>query len=234
MNFSIPFLFEALKAGAAAIPTTLLIAIVPLVIGAMLGLLVALARFFSVRVLSPVLRWIVTIIKGIPVVLILLVLYVAMAGFFDPFMQALGLGFTFRDMHKEIVAMIAFLIYATTALSEAFRGALASVGKGQFDAGYAAGFSRTQLLVRIVLPQALPVSLPMVSNITIALVKAVAIASVVSVMDVMTAAVVAASDSYRFLEAYVAAAIIYWIICVVIERVFSITERRFNLKMKAA
>jgi L-cystine transport system permease protein len=74
----------------------------------------------------------------------------------------------------------------------------------------------------------------MVSNITLALVKAVAIASVVSVVDVMTAAVVEASESYRFLEAYVAAAIIYWVICVVIERIFIITEKKFNLKMKAA
>jgi L-cystine transport system permease protein len=234
MDFSFSFLFEALRAGASAIPTTLLVAILPLVVGAFLGLLVALARFFSVRGLHHVLRWIVTIIKGIPVVLILLVLYVAMAGIFDPVMQSLGLDFTFRNMHKEIVAMVAFLIYASTALSEAFRGALASVGKGQFEAGYAAGLTRTQLLIRIILPQALPVSLPMVSNITLALIKAVAIASVVSVVDVMTAAVVAASESYRFLEAYVAAAIIYWVICVVIEQAFGIAEKRFNRKMKAA
>jgi L-cystine transport system permease protein len=234
MDFSFTYLLEALKAGAAAIPTTLLIAFIPLILGAGLGLLVALARFFSVRVLGTVLRWLVTIIKGIPVVLILLVLYIAMAGAFDPFMQSLGSDLTFRDTNKAIVAMVAFLIYASTALSEALRGALASVGKGQFEAGYAAGLTRTQLLTRIVLPQALPVSLPMVSNITISLVKAVAIASVVSVIDVMTAAVVSMANSYRFLEAYVAAAIIYWVICVVIERLFSITEKRFNLKMKAA
>jgi L-cystine transport system permease protein len=106
-----------------------------------------------------------------------------------------------------------------------FRGALASVKKGQYDAGYAMGLTRAQVLIRIVLPQAIPVSLPMMGNIFISLTKAVSLASMIAVVDVMVAAVVSANSNYRFLEAYVAAAIIYWAICVVIERIFLWLEK---------
>jgi L-cystine transport system permease protein len=106
-----------------------------------------------------------------------------------------------------------------------FRGALASVKKGQYDAGYAMGLTKAQVLLRIVLPQAIPVSLPMKGNIFIALIKSVALASIVAVIDVMTAAVITANSNYRFLEAYVAAAIVYWGICFVIERIFLALEK---------
>ncbi|GHT80087.1 hypothetical protein FACS1894130_10640 [Spirochaetia bacterium] len=84
------------------------------------------------------------------------------------------------------------------------------------------------------LPQAIPVSLPMMSNVLIGLTKAVALASMVAVVDVMNAAVIAATTNYRFLEAYVAAAIIYWAICFIIERVFFALEKISGQKIRAA
>jgi L-cystine transport system permease protein len=215
----------ALGAAAAKIPVTIALAIFPLLIGLVLGLLIALARFFNAPALAFLLRWLVTIVKGIPVVLLLLVFYVVSASLYDPLMAALGLPFTFKGLNKGIIAAAALSVYASIGLSEVFRGALASVKKGQYDAGFAVGLTKSQLLRRIVLPQMVPVSLPMVCNILIALTKAAALSSMVAVVDVMNAAVITATGNYRFLEAYVAAAIIYWGICLVIERLFALLER---------
>jgi L-cystine transport system permease protein len=225
-------MITALKTAAGKIPVTLEIAIMPLLIGVVFALGIALARFFRVPVLAVILRWLVSIVKGIPVVLLLLVFYVISAYFYDPVMRALGLGRTFKGLDKALIAIAALSVYAAVGLSEAFRGALASVQKGQFDAAYAAGLTKAQTLFRIVFPQALPASLPVVCNILIALTKAAALASMVSVVDVMSAAVITAGGNYRFLEAYVAAALIYWGLCLIIERGFLVLERMCARNMR--
>jgi L-cystine transport system permease protein len=232
MNFSFSFMLTALAAASSKIPVTLVLAACPLVIGVAFGLLIALVRFFRVRGLSPLFRALVTVVKGIPVVLLLLVFYVTCAFTYDPLMRSLGLPYTFKTLNKAIIFVAALSVYSSIGLSEVFRGALSSVKKGQFDSGYAMGLSKASVLARIVLPQALPVSLPMTGNIFIALTKAVALASVVAVVDVMNAAVITATSNYRFLETYVAAAIVYWGICLVIERVFLGLEKITGAAMR--
>ncbi|MDR1251048.1 MAG: amino acid ABC transporter permease [Treponema sp.] len=230
MNFSFSFLLTALTAALAKIPVTLLLAAAPMFTGCAIGLFIALVRFFRVPVLAFLFRWGVTIVKGIPVVLILLVFYVWAAVFYEPVMRFFGIPAAFKTLDKALIAMAAFSVYAVVGLSEAFRGGLASVKKGQFDAAFASGLDLRQTLLRIVLPQALPASLPMMGNIFIALTKAAALASMVSVIDVMNAAVISANNNYRFLEAYVAAALIYWMICVIIEKLFFALEKYFAWK----
>jgi L-cystine transport system permease protein len=227
-------MLTALRAAASKIPVTVALAVIPLLIGTAAGLLIALARFFRIRVLAVFFRWLVTVVKGIPVVLLLLVFYVISAGVYDPLMTALGLSFTFKGLNKALIAVAALSVYASIGLSEAFRGALASVKRGQYDAGFAVGLTKIQVLTRIALPQAVPVSLPMMCNILIALTKAAALASMVAVVDVMNAAVIAATGNYRFLEAYTAAALVYWGICLVFERIFSILEKVYARKMRDA
>jgi L-cystine transport system permease protein len=222
------FLLQALRAAAEKIPATLLLAVLPLAIGTLVGLPMALARHFRVGVLRQTLDILINIIKGVPVVLMLMVFYVLCAQSFDPVMRQLGLPFSFRTLNKGAIAVAALSVYAAAALSEVFRGALAAVPRGQYDASYAAGLSRAQALRRVILPQALPVSLPMGCNVCVALIKAAALASLVSVVDVMNAAVIAAARNYRFLESYIAAALVYWALCVCAEQLFRFAEKRCN------
>jgi L-cystine transport system permease protein len=232
MSFSFSFLLTALAAGAQKIPVTLLLSAAPMLSGCVLGLCIALVRFFRVPALAFLFRWVVTIIKGIPVVLILLVFYVWAAFFYEPVMRFFGIQAAFKNLNKVFIAIAALSVYAVAGLSEAFRGGLASVKKGQFDAAYASGLTVRQTLWRVALPQMLPASLPMIGNIFIALTKAAALASMVSVIDVMNAAVISANGNYRFLEAYIAAALIYWAICVGIEKLFSALEKHFARKTR--
>jgi L-cystine transport system permease protein len=210
------YIWLALQAAAAKIPTTLLLALLPLALGTLLGLPLALARHFKVKLVSQGIAAAVTVIKGVPVVLMLMVFYVAASD---------TLGLAFRDFPKELVAVAALTVYAAAAMSEVLRGALASVKKGQYDAGYAAGLTTAQILRRVVLPQALPVSLPMACNVCIALLKSAALGSLVSVIDVMNAAVVAVTPGYRFLEGYAAAALVYWALCFGAEKLFGQAEK---------
>jgi L-cystine transport system permease protein len=189
----------------------------------------ALARYFRVPAVRHVLGICVNIIKGVPVALMLMVFYVLCSNSFDPVMRQLHLPFAFREFNKGFIAIAALSVYAAAALSEIFRGALAAVRKGQYDACYAVGLSNAQALRRVILPQALPASLPMACNIFIALIKAAAMASLISVIDVMNAAVIAAGANYRYLEAYIAAALVSGGLCIAAERLFRFAEKKVLL-----
>ncbi|MDR3344180.1 MAG: ABC transporter permease subunit [Oscillospiraceae bacterium] len=227
------YLWSALQAGAGKILPTVVLALVPFGIGVLLGLPAALGRYFRVPVLKQTLDVLVSLIKGIPVLLMLMAFYVISSQSFDSVMQSLGLPFSFRGLPKGLIAGAALAVYAAAALSEVFRGALASVPKGQYDAAYACGLSKSQAMRRIILPQVLPVSLPMGCNIMIALIKSAALGSLVSFIDVMNAAVNSMAASYRFLEAYIAAALIYWGICVITEQLFKLLEHHFARRRTA-
>ncbi|WP_442760499.1 ABC transporter permease subunit, partial [Enterococcus italicus] len=112
--------------------------------------------------------------------------------------------------------------------------AFSSIKKGQFDAAKSLGMTNFQTIRRVLLPQAFPVSVPMFSNLLITLIKASALASMVSVVDVFAAAKISAQQNYRFLEAYVAVAIIYWVISIIIEKCAQLFEQRMNRKLRRA
>ena len=122
-----------------------------------------------------------------------------------------------RDFNMTYLAAFALILSAIASLSESIRGALMSVPKTQYDAGYSIGLTKTQNFIRIVLPQAFQVMLPsMMSNVT-GLIKMTSLASTLGIMDVLNGCLQKSGTSYRFLEAYLAAAIIYWVISILLE-----------------
>jgi L-cystine transport system permease protein len=77
-----------------------------------------------------------------------------------------------------------------------------------------------------VIPQAFVVALPSIGNIFLSLVKGTSLAFTIMVMEVLAKAKVAAADGYRYMEAYVDAAIIYWVLCILFEKLFIWLEKR--------
>jgi L-cystine transport system permease protein len=133
------------------------------------------------------------------------------------------------------LAVIALSIPATLYLSEIFRGSLESIDKSQFDAASSVGHTGVHTFFRIIVPQMIPVSLPMMGNVTVGMLKGVAIVSMVGgVGDMLSAAKDAAAINYRYLEAYVAAAIIYWALCFGIQKLFAFIEKYFKQKTRKA
>jgi L-cystine transport system permease protein len=232
MRFDVEFAWEVFLSAAAKVPLTIGVAFLSLVIGAVFGLGIALLRFYKVRGFGVFFRWFVTIFKGTPMVLLITIVYLLVAYNFDPIAKALGLPFTFRGFNAAWIGIAALAFISSIGFSEIFRGALASVCKEQYDAAYSVGETRIQALVHIILPQALPVSIPMVCNMAIGITKGVSILSLVGVIEVLSQALQVASRSYQYLEAYVAAALIYWALCIIIEQAFRLLERRFGRNVR--
>ena len=234
MSFKFEVMIQSLKVASQYIGTTLFMAITSIVIGVILGLGIALIRLYRIKGLSQFFQVVVTLLKGIPMVLIILALYLVASKQFDVWSESMNWSLRFRDFNMVWIAISALSLLATINSSEIFRGAFAAIKKGQFDAAKSMGMTNLQTIRRVLLPQAIPISLPMFSNLLISLVKASSLASMVSVVDVFAAAKITAQQNYRFLEAYVAVAVIYWGISLLIEKGAQVLEARMTRKLRRA
>ena len=228
MSFKFEVMIQSLQVASQYIGTTLFMAITAIVIGVILGLGIALIRLYRIKGLSQFFQVVVTLLKGIPMVLIILALYLIASKQFDVWSESMNWSLRFRDFNMVWIAISALSLLATINSSEIFRGAFAAIKKGQFDAAKSMGMTNLQTIRRVLLPQAIPISLPMFSNLLISLIKASSLASMVSVVDVFAAAKITAQQNYRFLEAYVAVAVIYWGISLVIEKGAQMLEQRMT------
>lgn len=227
-QFDINFMVTiALKAAIRYVPITLELALIPFVIGTILGTIIALVRLYNIKYISKILQVIVVIIKGVPVVLQLLIVYFAVLQCFDSVAKTLHLSIRAKNINSVYIGLVALSFFATAYISEAIRGALTAVKKGQYEAGYSVGLTKVQTLRQIILPQAIPVAMPMLCSNLIGLIKGSSLVFMISVTDLLNGALITANSNYKFLEAYVAAAIVYWILCIVIEKISYVLERKF-------
>ncbi len=230
MKIDINAIITAFKAAIPYIPVTLRLALIPLLIGTAVGLIIALIRFYRLPILAKFFSGIITVGKGIPIVLSLIVAYLVFSDAFESISQALGWSLQFKDINREYIAMFVLSLYASIGLSEIFRGALTSIPQDQWDAAASIGLTQVQTIRRVVLPQMVPIVLPMICSQLIVLIKASALVSLVSVVDVLNGALITSTTSYTFLESYIAAALIYWGLSILIEQLSGFFERHYARK----
>ena len=228
-QFDVSFLIFEIGIAIKYIPVVLLLSVVPLIIGLLLGTGIALIRLFKIHPFDKMFTVFVIFLRGVPLVLQLTILYLAVSLSIDSFSQTLGLHLTSKDLSYTLIAVVGLSINATVYLSEVMRTALQSVPAGQYEAAYSVGMTSGQMLRRIIIPQALPVAIPLIGSNFIGLIKGSAIASLISVVEIINATLYEASGNYKFLEAYVAAAIIYWLLCILVERLVAFLEGRVGV-----
>jgi L-cystine transport system permease protein len=217
MNIQLPDLIASLKSGIQYLPNTFILAFVPLAIGLVFGTIISLIRIFKIPVLDSICSFVVTFYSGIPVVVALLIYNLIYMTQFNTIMSFFGSSLTIRDVSPIHVGLFAFSLSSIVLLSETIRGALLSIEKGQYEAGYSIGLTTCQILHRIVFPQVIPVLLPPFTNHVVGSIKNTSIVMTIGVMDVLNGAIVPAETTYRFLEGYIAAAIIYWVVNALLE-----------------
>ncbi|REK76975.1 amino acid ABC transporter permease [Paenibacillus paeoniae] len=229
MRLDPSFIWTAFTLLLSAIPTTLIITAVAMGCGILIGTTVALIRIYRVPVLHQLAAAYVTFIRGTPMLTHLLLIYFGLPYLVDSL--AIQLGWSFRAVSIPLIgfAYISFSITAGAYLSEVIRSGLLAVNKGQLEAAYSIGMTTKQAMKRIVFPQAFAILLPSLSNSTISMLHGTTLAFTVSVVDINAKSQIIASSNWKFFEAYIAAAIIYWGLTILIERLTAIIEKRINL-----
>lgn len=215
-------LWELLK----VLPLTVLITIVPLVVSIFLGTGLALIRLHRVRFLHRLASFYVSFVRGTPMILHVMIVYYLIPMLLDSAADKYNWSFHSRDIPLLVFIFVAFSITASAYSSETIRAGLLSVPAGQREAAYSVGMTTLQSLRRIELPQALGNSLPMFCSAFIGLLQGSSIAMFISVVEITGKAKIIATTNFKYLEAFIAAAIIYWGVSASVEKVTSVFEKR--------
>lgn len=182
----------------------------------------ALSRSRPVRGLVLVYNW---FFRAIPTLLLLLFVWNGLPQLWSTFTS---------DWYKPFLAAFIALTFNEAAyMSEIIRAGLLSVDPGQELAGRALGMTRARILRRVIVPQAVRIIIPPTANEFITLLKLTSLASVISLYELLGAATVRASQDFRYLEAYAAAAVYYLGIVSVLMVLQAQLERRFTWKSSA-
>ncbi|MBW5449277.1 ABC transporter permease subunit [Cohnella sp. CFH 77786] len=229
MKLDPSFIWTAFVQILSVIPTTLLITAVSVVCGLVIGTAAALIRTFRVPVLSEVAAAYVIFIRGTPMITHLLLIYFGLSLGVDALSKQFGWAFRSSSIPMIAFAFIAFSITAGAYASEVIRSGLLAVNRGQLEAAHSIGMTTGQALRRIVVPQAFAASLPNVSNLVVGILHASSLAFTVSVVEVTAKAQIVASTNWKFFDAYLAAALIYWGLTLLIERASALVEKRINI-----
>jgi L-cystine transport system permease protein len=131
-----------------------------------------------------------------------------------------------------VFALIALSLTAAAYMAEIIRSGLLAVAQGQTEAAYTIGMTSFQALHRIVLPQATMASLPSLCNLVVGVLHGSSLLYLVSVREVTGTAMVIASREWKFIESYVAVAILYWGVTLLLERGMLTSERRWNKRIQ--
>ena len=222
-----------LKAAISYIPQNLLMSASTLVICTVLGTVIALIRVFHVPVAKQIFDVVMALCKAFPANLALLIVYLLVTGNFTAIMAFLHLNISIQDLNMTVVAITALVICHLSGISEVIRGGLMAVEKGQYEAGYAVGLTSVQTFFHIIVPQVVRYVVPPLTNSILGLLKSTALVSVIGVVDIMNGALIAATQSYSYLEAYIAAALVFWVLGLILERLSKLAERHFGKSVKA-
>jgi L-cystine transport system permease protein len=213
---------EALK----YLPQTLKLILVPLAIGIIIGTLVALIRVYKVPVLSQLFAVFIPLYQGIPIAVALVIYNLIYLMKCDDVLRFFHSSKTIADTDTIGIGIFALSMMMTCSISEVIRGSLLSIDKGQSEAAYVVGLTKVQTIRRIILPQIIPVAIPPLINNTVGLIKATSIVYTIGIAEVLSGALAPASKRYTFFEGYLAAALVYWILTIIVELLFKLAEKK--------
>jgi glutamate/aspartate transport system permease protein len=191
---SLPFLWTGLQ-------FTLKLTFVAMLGGIALGTLLALARLSPIAPLAKAATWYVNIMRSIPLVMVILWFFLVI-----PLL-------TGKPMGAENSALVTFTLFEAAFYCEIMRAGIQSVARGQVAAGYALGFTYSQNMRLVILPQAFRNMLPVLLTQTIILFQDTSLVYAIGAYDMLKGFEIAGKNFNRPVETYLVAALVYFVIC---------------------
>ncbi len=204
----------------AAVPLTLSLAGTSIFFGAILALLLAMARLSGIPVLDWLARFYVFVFRGTPLLVQIFLIYYGLGQF-----PAVRHSIVWPILRQPYwCAVLALTLNTAAYASEIIRGGLLSVPHGQVEAARACGMGRFMQFRRIVLPLAIRQALPGYGNEMISMIKATSLASIITLMEVTGVAAKIIAETYRAIEVFVVAGAIYLVINFLLTRLVQLLE----------
>ena len=198
---------------------TLTITFFAWIIGVVLGFLVAIVRSTydktgKLKILNLICKVYLTVIRGTPVVVQLLIIYFIIFGSVD--------------INKTLVAVMAFGFNSGAYVAEIFRSGIMSIDDGQFEAGRSLGFNYAQTMFYIIMPQAFKNVLPALGNEFIVLLKETSVSGYIALEDLTKGGDIIRSRTYDAFMPLIAVAVIYLVMVMIFTKLVNMLERRLR------
>ena len=198
---------------------TLLVTVFAVLIGVVLGFLIAIVRTThdktgKLKILNAICKVYLTVIRGTPVVVQLMIIYFIIFGSVD--------------ISKVVVAIVAFGINSGAYVAEIFRSGIMSIDNGQFEAGRSLGFNYAQTMMYIVMPQAFKNVLPTLCKEFISLLKETSVSGYIALQDLTKGGDIIRSRTYDAFMPLIAVALIYLAMVMIFTKLVSLLERRLR------
>ena len=198
---------------------TLRVTFFAVLIGIVIGFMVAVVRSTydrtgKLKILNLFCKLYLTVIRGTPVVVQLLIIYFVIFGS--------------SDISKTLVAVMAFGLNSGAYVAEIFRSGIMSIDNGQFEAGRSLGFNYVQTMLHIIMPQAFKNVLPALGNEFIVLLKETSVSGYIALQDLTKAGDIIRSRTYDAFMPLIAVALIYLAMVLIFTKLVTMLERRLR------
>lgn len=194
---------------------TIELTVISVVLGTLIGIIVALLKLTKNPFINVIASFYTWIIRGTPMLLQLFFFYY-------------GLPFVGIELEPMSAAIIGLSLNSGAYMAEIIRGGIISVDKGQFEACKALGFTYSQTMIRVILPQTIRVLLPPVGNEFITMLKDTSLVSTIAMVELMRSAQQIYSSNFRPMEPFFIAACIYLGLTTVFTGIFSVWEKKLS------
>lgn len=216
MRFDVTFFIGCFPELIAKIPFTLWLGVISFVASFVLAAIITVLRNIKV---API-RWIVSVyisfFRSTPYITQLFIFYYGI----PQFIPAL------RAISADVAFVISVALNSSAFITEIIRGGLLAVDKGQKEAALSVGMSKIQMMKEVVIPQAFVSALPSLGNCFVGTVKNTAVAFTVGVVEILSQSKVLAARGFNYMEAYIAAGMVYWMLIVVLDILQKKLEKR--------
>lgn len=206
---SVPVLLEGLK-------ITMIIAFFSMFFALILGIFIgimSMSKFLFLRIPAKIY---ISFMRGTPILVFLFILYYGIP----------VLGVEFRS--PIVAAIVGMSMNFAAYNAEVIRSAIMSVPRGQWEASASLQMGYIQTLRRIIIPQATRIALPPTFNIFMDIIKGTSLASIITVQELLYSSRLVAGRTFDSMTMYITAAIIYWIVCIILGYFQDRLEKRYN------
>lgn len=228
--FDLEYFFKSFPQLIVYLPATFAVIGVSLFLATIISIVLVIMKLGRNRVLKGIANGYTTVMRCTPNIVMLFLVYYGL----PKIMMAFGLDI--NDWSRFFFVTTTFALMNGGILSEVMRSAYEAIPKGQMEAALTVGLTTFQALRRILIPQAFVVALPNIGNTVIALLKNGSLAFTIGFIDIMGQATMLIARRFGAfpLETYAALALIYWVVCILLEQLMKAWEEQLEKrKIKA-
>lgn len=216
MRFDFNFFLECFPALIAKIPFTLYLGIISFIASMALAIVLLILRNSKIGIFRGFAKLFVSFFRSTPYITQLFIFYYGLPQLIPSLV----------NLSAESSFVVSVALNSSAFIVEILRGGLLAVDKGQREAALSIGLNKFQVMTQVVIPQAFVSILPSLGNTFVGAVKNTAIAFTIGVVEILSESKILAARGFNYMEAYIAAGIVYWILILAIDLVQNRLEKR--------